>query len=648
MKKTILKFLILSVLVSLVTVNFETVLAASYQTRINGSTNGSLNIFAGNTFTVTLSMTDATNVYGIEANLNYSSTYFELVSATNEFSGGDPLSVGSKVVVSTTSPKSGTFNFAKLTFKAKPAFLATTTPQVISLSNVLVTYDKTKETSGLGSRITVDVVVPKSTNNNLATLTVDGKSVPGFSSSDTSYSLGSTDADSITIGATTSDSKATLTGTGRKSLAYGSNNFSIVVTAESGAKKTYTVSISRNDYRSKNNDLMSLTVEGYNLIFDKDKLTYTLIVDNVVTSVNISAQAADNKAKVTGTGTKSLKIYSNIINIDVTAENLSKKTYTINVVRRDVAGIAGDLSRDNKLKSLVVTDYPFDFDAEILEYTIDVENWIESVNVVAELSDSKASLVLSNPGELIVGPNEILIKVYSESEDERIYKIIVNRQGDNPVVAVGRIVELLPRIEADNIEITTKDPKSMTMEIWNQLADTDKNYMFSIRNELNETLYMWKFDGASIKVNEMIDFDVQFNSSDRDLIRKLLDYRESVLLSLAHSGPIPQGLTLKVNVSKLYNDESVLFVYFFNSESGKLEDKSMELVVKDGYVELNLDHASQYVLTPVKLSMFDDISILLLGIIALLSFILIIILISMSLKIKTLKRRLVRKSESAA
>jgi|GEM_PF-3592312 len=648
MKKTILKFLILSVLVSLITVNFETVLAASYQTRINGSTNGSLNIFAGNTFTVTLSMTDASNVYGIEASLNYSSTYFELVSATNEFSGGDPLSVGSKVVVSTTSPKSGTFNFAKLTFKAKPAFLATTTPQVISLSNVLVTYDKIKETSGIGSRITVDVVVPKSTNNNLATLTVDGKSVAGFVASNTSYSLGSTDADSITIGATTSDSKATLTGTGKKSLVYGSNSFSVVVTAESGAKKTYTISISRNDYRSKNNDLMSLTVEGYNLIFDKDKLTYTLIVDNSVTSVNISAQAADNKASVSGTGAKTLKIYSNIINVVVTAENNSKKTYTINVVRRDVAGIAGDLSRDNQLKSLIIENYPFDFDAEILEYTVDVENWIETVNVAAELNDSKASLVISNPGELIVGPNEILIKVYSESADERIYKIIVNRQGDNPVVAVGRIIELLPRIEAENIEITSKDAKSMTMEIWNQLANTTKNYMFSVRNDLNETLYMWKFDGASIKENEMIDFDVLFNSSDRDLIRSLLDYRESVLLNLAHNGSIPQGLTLQVNVSKMYSDESVLYVYFFNSESGKLEDKSMELIVKDGYVELDLDHASQYVLTPVKLTMFDHISLLLLRIIALLSLILIVVLLSMSLKIKTLKRRLVRKSESAA
>jgi hypothetical protein len=460
--------------------------------------------------------------------------------------------------------------------------------------------------------------------------------------------LPNTDASSITIAATASDSKASVSGTGSKSLAYGVNKFNIVVTAESGAKKTYTVGITRNDFRSTNNDLKSLTVEGYTVVFDKDKLTYTVIVDNAVTSVNIGAEAADDKASVSGTGAKTLKVYSNVINVVVTAENTSKKTYAINVVRRDAAGIAGDLSRDNKLKSLVVVDYPFEFDAETLEYTIDVENWIESVELTVELSDPKASYLIANADELIVGPNEILVKVYSESAEERIYKITVNRMGDNPVVAIDRIITLLPRIEAENIEITTKDSKSMTSEIWNQLVGTNKNYMFSVRNEFNETLYTWKFEGTKINQNEVMDFDVQFDSAQRDEIRRLLDYRESILLSLSHSGAIPTGLTLNVNVSKMYKDDSVLYLYYYDTETGKLEDQSMEFVVKDGYVEIDLDHASQYVLTPVKLSMFDDMGIVLAGVIALLALILLLVLISMSMKVRTLKRRLARKTEIAA
>ncbi len=647
MKKILKNTLILTIFIMMIAVNMPSVLAATYQTRINSSINGSLNIYAENTFTITLSMSDASNVYGIEANLSYSSTYFTLVSATNEFQGGDPLNVGSKVVVSTTSPKSGTFNYAKLTFKAKPAFLASTTPQSIVISNVFVTYDMTKETAGLGSRITVDVVVPKSTNNNLSSLSVDGKSVPSFSSSDTSYDLGSTDAESITIAATPSDSKATLSGTGRKTLKYGSNKFDVVVTAESGAKKTYSVSISKNDYRSANNNLESLSIEGYNLIFDKERLSYTLIVDNAVTSVNISAVAEDEMAKVSGTGSKSLKIYSNVFNIVVTAENTVTKTYSVNVVRRDVAGIAGDLSRDNKLKSLSVKDYPFDFDPEETDYTIDVENWIETIEIAVELNDQKASYMIVMEDELIIGPNEVLIKVYSESEDERIYKIIVNRQGDNPIIAVERIIDLLPKVIANRIELISADPKGLTKEIWNSLILAGKQYVFSVKNGSNDTLYQWHFTGSTVTDSDWIDFEVSLNSAKRDEIRKLLNYREAVIIDLIHSGVIADGIVLGINVASQYSDGTKLYLYYYDESNGKLIDQSTETIVSDGFVQLDLDHASSYVLTPVKLSVFDSSSVIVMGAIAFLFSLLILWVVMLSLKIRALKRRLIKRSENA-
>jgi hypothetical protein len=49
-----------------------------------------------------------------------------------------------------------------------------------------------------------------------------------------------------------------------------------------------------------------------------------------------------------------------------------------------------------------------------------------------------------------------------------------------------------------------------------------------------------------------------------------------VLLNLAHSGAIPEGLSLRVNVSSQYSDGSVLYLYYYNAETGKLEDESKE------------------------------------------------------------------------
>ena len=91
------------------------------------------------------------------------------------------------------------------------------------------------------------MVAPKSTNANLASLTVNaGALSPAFSAGQTSYAVTVPNSvSSITIGATAADSKATVSGTGAKNLNVGSNKFSVVVKAESGATKTYTVTVTR-------------------------------------------------------------------------------------------------------------------------------------------------------------------------------------------------------------------------------------------------------------------------------------------------------------------------------------------------------------------------------------------------------------------
>lgn len=502
-----------------------TVKAATISSTISGNNS----IVVGSDIVLTFAITTSETIGGFSGKIKFDSNQLSIKSfeAINQVS----LISFNQATGSFNSNTNilGTRQFLRVTFKPSSSFRAGTSTTVEFTDIVGSNLTGTVRINGVSSSRTITATAVKSSNNNLSSLSVDQKPVVGFTPSYTSYNLANTDADSIVISATPSDSKATVSGTGSKTLRYGSNSFDIVVTAESGARKTYTVSVTKNDYRNTNNNLQSLTVEGYDLIFNKDKLTYTLIVDHSVTSVNISAQAEDEKAKVAGGGTKSLKIYSNVFNIVVTAENMTTKTYSVNVVRRDVAGIAGDLSRDNKLKSLSVKDYPFTFDADQLEYEIDVENWIENVELAFELNDPKASAVVSKENELIIGANEILIKVYSESADERIYKITVNRQGDNPVVAIGRILDLLPRIEAGNVEIFSSDPKGLSKEIWASLISADKQYTFSVRNGMNETIYRWHFSAEKAKESDWFDFEVRMQSLKRDKIRKLLNYRESIL-----------------------------------------------------------------------------------------------------------------------
>ena len=87
---------------------------------------------------------------------------------------------------------------------------------------------------------------------------------------------------------------------------------------------------------SPNNKLSGLNADGLSLTpsFGKDTLSYNLIVDTSVTSIQISASTADGNASVAGTGNIELTGNSSDIAVTVTAQNGSTRTYTIHVVRQ--------------------------------------------------------------------------------------------------------------------------------------------------------------------------------------------------------------------------------------------------------------------------------------------------------------------------
>lgn len=66
---------------------------------------------------------------------------------------------------------------------------------------------------------------------------------------------------SITIAATNNHNAATVSGAGVKSLSVGLNTFEVVVTAEDGTQKTYTVAVNRAGKDASNDATLSnLTV----------------------------------------------------------------------------------------------------------------------------------------------------------------------------------------------------------------------------------------------------------------------------------------------------------------------------------------------------------------------------------------------------
>lgn len=123
----------------------------------------------------------------------------------------------------------------------------------------------------------------------------------------------------------------------------GTNSSSVQIITQAQLEASY----------SKNNYLSSLAVENYQISpsFNKDTLEYSLELPYNVTSINVIANKEDSKASVNGAGTKELSLGANKIEIKVTAQNGSTRTYIINATVKDLDPI--NVTVDNKEMSVV-------------------------------------------------------------------------------------------------------------------------------------------------------------------------------------------------------------------------------------------------------------------------------------------------------
>lgn len=120
--------------------------------------------------------------------------------------------------------------------------------------------------------------------------------------------------------------------------------------AVSGSKK---VTVVKPREKSTNNNLKSLSVEGYSLSpeFNKDTLEYTVELEASVEKIMVNAEKADSYASLSGGGEITVSEGDNRIEIKVTSETGNEKTYVINAVVKDSNPITTTI--DNKELTVV-------------------------------------------------------------------------------------------------------------------------------------------------------------------------------------------------------------------------------------------------------------------------------------------------------
>lgn len=207
------------------------------------------------------------------------------------------------------------------------------------------TTNTTANTSTSATTTTTTTQSKKSSNANLSNLGIKPNDFKGFKADVTSYDVEvPKDVSSVEIYATVQDKKSSVTGTGKKELRYGLNEFEIVVTAEDGTKKTYTLNIKREELtentenvpeRYTGEGLAKLNINDLELSpkFDTNIYEYTVKYIGEETKLNIDVSATDPYYNIDITGNENLKEGENIINIlvsDPDGNNVAVYQVTVN------------------------------------------------------------------------------------------------------------------------------------------------------------------------------------------------------------------------------------------------------------------------------------------------------------------------------
>ena len=297
----------------------------------------------------------------------------------------------------------------------------------------------TSET-GVTRTYTINITRPdtRSKNNYLSSLVVSNTNI-SFNRDTLVYNL-STTSDNVQISATKDDNKTSVTGTGRFNLNYGTNTYRVNVTAENGSTRTYTININREDTRSSNNNLKSLTLSKGNLNFNKSTTTYNVDVDKDTTSIKIEASLEDVKASFeNGFGPRTINLNpgNNTIYIKVRNEIGNVKTYTININRED------GKSSDSTLKEIKLSEGKIDFKTDVLEYKVNVEYDVNTFKIDALPTDGKSKVNITGDEKLKVGENTFTITVEAENGKITTYIVKVTRKEEGYKLSTNNYIKSL-------------------------------------------------------------------------------------------------------------------------------------------------------------------------------------------------------------
>ncbi len=179
--------------------------------------------------------------------------------------------------------------------------------------------------------------------------------------------------------------------------------------------------ISTEAKKSSNCDLKRLVIFETEIKVDNKKSNYTIKAPYDITSLDIVAEPADEKATVEITGNENIPNEESKVAINITAEDGTKKTVTITVKRYN-----GE-NNDCTLANIFIEDFPLDFDKNTFDYTLKLPKSTKSLDLEVVPTDELNAKYEIKGNEKLGNNSKIEILVVAQDGTKCNYTIKVKK-----------------------------------------------------------------------------------------------------------------------------------------------------------------------------------------------------------------------------
>ena len=270
----------------------------------------------------------------------------------------------------------------------------------------------------------------------------------------------------------------------------------------------------------------------------------------------------------------------------VTAENGSKRTYTITVNRKDKDGNDHKLSTNANLSELTIDGYEFDYDSNKDKFYLNVDKTTEELKVSAVPVDERATVKVTGAENIAAGDNIITITVTAEAGNTKTYKLYVTRDDGIPRVKINELLETIETTDSNTIIVNLYDNDSniITAEMLHKL----ENKKLIVNKWFNDELvYSWELNGDDVKDYKDIDTLVEFYSNSDKEMNKLTNYARYLYFNNHLDTSIFTYIKLKIYVDDEYSDDSI---YGYTIIDNNLDKVYENLKYENGYIEIDNIH----------------------------------------------------------